>query len=514
MVSMKNTIYQIFKANLYALSVLTILGIASCSKAGTDEPVLEPKSTQKQLISIPISAEVELDESTRSLVYPLTKDGKFQSKLSATVPMITVIRNAKAGGLVYANHLNWQFDSKTNKLQLKQDVLMTPEEYTALSGGTWYASAVLSGAERTDTQGSGPTALSQRLSYTTRKEYATSSSNSQIQVSRIDPKISVKSPIYYPSTGSVLIGDPMLMHQAAPWVDHEGTSEATKNNLPTIYILPWTKVNLTHNDPNYTPPSRTNNNGSLVDVIGQAPPQRTISFSGSLKPVGTVVRIKLETAPATYEMADQSGDAQDLQAYMKGATWNLDYLRIQTRADGHYDFATGDVVAGQIPQFVYSNSTPGFITWRGRSPKQIEFSAPIQNHGYIYFWTPEETFSASMGIRHVYEKPTEIKSVNPEAPYQRVMVGSVTHSDYYSYYYTDSGVSVFNFPTYTGDATQWKNLLKGAPYTFDCATEYPMQTIQGLKNGHTKEITLRVRPAIKNAQRHTLKVGTHPNTGR
>lgn len=503
MVSMKNTIYQIFKANLYAFSALSVLGIVSCSKSGKDEPVLEPKNTQEQLISIPISAEVELDESTRSLVYSLTTDGKFKSNLSATVPIITVIRNAKEGSPVYADHLNWQFDSKSNKLQLKEDILMSIDEYRALSGGTWYASAVLSGVTRRDLNGTGPTALSQRLSYTTRNVYAHDNGFTR-EVSRIDPKISVKSPIYYPTSGGY-IGDADLMHNTASMVDHAGTSASTANNLPALYILPWTKVNLTHNDPNYTPPS--NNSGSQSSLVDHTPTdhKRTISFSGTLKPVGTVVRIKLETAPATYQMADQSGDAQDLQAYMKGTTWSLSRLQIQTRADGHYDFATGDVVAGQIPQFVYSKSTPGLITWRGLASKQIEFSAPIQSHGYIYFWTPEETFSASVGINHVYEKPTEIKSVNPEEPYQVVMVGSVQHSSYNSSYYTDSGVTVFNFPKYTGDATQWKNLLKGAPYTFDCVTQYPIKTVQGLKNGYTKEVTVRVRPAITNAKRHTLK---------
>lgn len=291
--------------------------------------------------------------------------------------------------------------------------------------------------------------------------------------------------------------------------------------------MPWTKVAITGKK--YV---SGNNEVRSISYTETSDRRKRIAFSGRLKPIGSVVRVKIETEPATYEMLDKSQSTDDLKKYVNYAPWYIDQIRIQGQPDGNYDFASGTVQAGQLPTFKSSQTSDKEFLLSLYNYKIPSFNSPKQDLGYFYYWTPEETLKVSIDLEHPYRlQPytgllTVIKEKNGTlTKYQyadpndyRLHTATVdrymryyipnTNAEYSNeyYYIDDPNITQVMLPVYpsktrtSAASAEWQSLFNYSPYVFDATASYPMKTIS-LKGGYTKTVTLKVKPSIKNARR-------------
>lgn len=528
--------YQFIKTGVYALSACGILTLASCSNVA-DEPNQAPQQiNERDFVSVPIEAKVELDESARSLVHTLSSNGSFQYKLNdGNIRLFTVIRNSDPSKPMYSAMLDWKIDAKTNTLLLNQEITLDWQLEQAMEQGEWYASCALTNTFHLDFASNGnfdfnngPNTSSQKFSYDLVYKGYSANSRTEEQRRFVTPILYARTPItgtgYYSSADGVYAPTNKLDYEGASIPS--GTQTAS---LPALYIMPWTKVAITGK--------------KYVGSIGEARSisytetsdrRKRITFSGRLKPIGTVVRVKIETEPATYEMLDKSQSTDDLKKYVNYAPWYIDRIRIQGQPDGNYDFASGTVQAGQLPTFKSSQTSDKEFLLSLRNYTIPSFNSPKQDLGYFYYWTPEETLKVSIDLEHPYrlqpytgiltvirEKDGRLRE-HPYADandyrlrtatvdrYMRYPAGTNNFNLEYSsdyYYIDDPNITQVMLPVYPSKTktsaadTEWQSLFNNSPYVFDATVSYPMKTIS-LKGGYTKTVTLKVKPSIKNARR-------------
>lgn len=508
--------YQIFKTGVYTLSALSFLALASCSNSVTEEPKSE-QAKQENLVPLTLQAELDLDESARSLVYTLDQKGGFQYKLKdGVVKVFTVLRTKDSKKPIYSAVLDWKTDVKNNKLVLSLLTGVGEDVYKALEEDEWYASCAFSnalvadGQQRGDLlalQSNGLPASTQKFSVSTGSPYEKTAE--QFTNILVKPQIRAMS-----GYAGHVVSSPDL-------VDYNGiiTNGTEAQKIPALYIMPWTKITVT--GARWRPAvSQAISYTETIDT------KKTIKFSGTLKPIGTVVRAKLQTAPATYEMLDKSPNTDDIKAYVNDAKWSLGQVQIYTKAEGTYNFA-GNLVVGQVPAF----SPDPESTFRNgpRTPQKVGFNAPTQDIGTIYFWTQDPDFSVSYTIDHPYKQGTASSVTTPSTGYylpystgvpndnpQPGMATIDTRMIYSpSMRVSTPGITETKMPIYPSTTktaaadAKWKSLFNMSPYAFDSDVTYPRKTITGLKGGYTKEITIRIKPHIKNARRVTLEKFTY-----
>lgn len=121
---------------------------------------------------------------------------------------------------------------------------------------------------------------------------------------------------------------------------------------------------------------------------------KVVKFSGTLKPVGSVVRVKVEMEPATFEMKNGSNDIADVKEYVEDATWALEKNQIRSlKHYGYYDFSSGAISEGQLPPHVSTGTvSTEELTVEPSHPSRL-FNAPKAELGYFYYWTPDDSFS-------------------------------------------------------------------------------------------------------------------------
>lgn len=498
MVSMKSSMFQFIKMGVYALSACSILTLASCSNnVATDEPLPQAVNTGKS-VSIDIKAEAELDESARALVYTLSADGGFQNSLEGTTQtMWTIIRSTDASKPMYSANLEWKI-KPGNKLVLDAKVSIPWEVYDAMHTGDWFASCVLSSVTTNygNQSFSGPTSSSQRFGY----DGATQ---------RLYP--------YTPSDG--LIGE--ASHYTGGF-DYSGpiASGTKASALPALYILPWTKISTVG-------PKRIGLVGSEADTFTTSP-TRSITFSGQLKPIGTVVRINLQTQPATYTMLDQTQSTAGIKSYVDKSPWGVDELKVSAKVNGYYNFASTTIKAGNIPPFVHTEGTAKEVRFFLKD-KSLTFNSPATNLGYVYFWTPaQDAVGVSVTLDHPYRYIASLinrgyssytsglteygvfnytGSTRGRRPITLMPTpdsrGSISFAEHFTL--ENKTMKVINLPYLPegGDVAAWETLFKSGVYAFDCAYEYPMKSIS-VKNGYTKEVIITVKPELKNIQRSSV----------
>lgn len=528
--------YQFIKTGVYALSACGILTLASCSNVA-DEPNQAPQQiNERDFVSVPIEAKVELDESARSLVHTLSSNGSFQYKLNdGNIKLFTVIRNSDPSKPMYSAMLDWKIDAKTNTLLLNQEITLDWQLEQAMEQGEWYASCALTNTFHRDfpTHGNfsvnnGPNTSSQKFSYKLVYDGYYANNVTEEQRRFVTPILYARTPItgggFYHSTDGV--------YSPTNKLDYEGASipSGTQTaSLPALYIMPWTKVAITGKK--YV---SGNNEVRSISYTETSDRRKRIAFSGRLKPIGTVVRVKIETEPATYEMLDKSQSTDDLKKYVNYAPWYIDQIRIQGQPDGNYDFASGTVQAGQLPTFKSSQTSDQEFLLSLRNYTIPSFNSPKQDLGYFYYWTPEETLKVSIDLEHPYRlQPytgllTVIKEKNGTLTkyqyadpndyrlhtatvdrYMRYPAGTNNFNLEYSndyYYIDDPNIKQVMLPVYpsktrtSAASAEWQSLFNYSPYVFDATASYPMKTIS-LKGGYTKTVTLKVKPSIKNARR-------------
>lgn len=540
--------YQFIKTGVYALSACGILTLASCSNVA-DEPNQAPQQiNERDFVSVPIEAKVELDESARSLVHTLSSNGSFQYKLNdGNIQLFTVIRNSDPSKPMYSAMLDWKIDAKTNTLLLNQEITLDWQLEQAMEQGEWYASCALTNTFHLDFASmgnfnfyNGPNTSSQKFSYDLVYEGYYASNRTEEQRRFVKPILYARTPI----TGTDYYASGDGAYAPTNKLDYEGASipSGTQTaSLPALYIMPWTKVAITGKK--YV---NMSNEARSISYTETSDRRKRIAFSGRLKPIGTVVRVKIETEPATYEMLDKSQSTDDLKKYVNYAPWYIDKIRIKGQPDGNYDFASGTVQAGQLPTFKSSQtSDKEFLL--GLSNYTIpSFNSPKQDLGYFYYWTPEETLKVSIDLEHPYRlQPytgllTVIKEKNGTLTkyqyadpndyrlhtetvdrYMRYPAGTNNFNLEYSndyYYIDDPNITQVMLPVYPSKTktsaadTEWQSLFNYSPYVFDATVSYPMKTIS-LKGGYTKTVTLKVKPSIKNARRVQPKKFTSTYVG-
>lgn len=474
MVIMKNTIKNLFKLGAYTLATCSLLALTACQN-NADEPQAQLLN-QQQLVSVPLKAEVTLDESARSLVYTLGEGGRFQHSLRESKQrMWTIIRSADASKPTYSAELDWEVMAG-NKLVLNTQVSLPTNVYTAIQQGDWYASCILSGQASASGQSFVYNASSRRLVATT------------------------------PSGANRL--------------DHSGaiTAGTESSQMPSLYIMPWTKVS--------TATSETGN--------------KVISFSGSrLQPMGTVLRLNIQTEPATYQMANNSEEVESVKNYFNSATWQPEKITLKGRYNGYYDFAATGLSAGVLPPFVYTESSREYICTVPSPATPVKFDSPSSDYGYFYFWSPENQIEVAGKLKHEYDINTSSENTSSKVvdfsitPYfvftpgprmsqlwKLAKRGSGWYSGslYTNYRGTGYGGAIAHFgintefiivPPYPGEIhnqetyNQWWHLFNSGVQSFNIQDEYLPRYIN-MKNGHTKKVTLKYSPNIHSIGRQNI----------
>lgn len=510
--------YKMFQAGLYTLSAFGFLALASCSNTTSEEPKIE-QAKATNVAPLSLQAEIQLDESARSLIYTLDQNGGFQYKLNdGYVKVFTALRTKDSSKPMYFGAINWKVDAKNNKLVLDQYLVIDAslDLYRAMEDGEWYVSCAFSNVLTTyDYREDGNRALQSHDSPSSTQKFVIKPLDEYQYIhgrsTRVQPVIKAM-PENVPGYSMDIL-------------DFTGTinkgTQVTK--LPALYIMPWTKVSITGGK--YVSSGEGSRAISFVDGNFDNS-SKTVSFSGVMKPIGTIVRAKIQTAPATYEMLDKSPNIEDIKDYVDGAQWRPGQLNIYAKSEGQYDFS-GELVEGQVPKFTPIRDTELTLVHRQRSQtlNTVGFNDGIKDYGYLYFWTPENTFSASYKIEHTYDGTSYFSyvrlkpgfavrnefSVNNNDP--RPFMATVDRDMEYATRMrvstpgiTETKIPVYPSSTKTPEADAiWKRRFNMSPYAFDVDLEYPRKTITGLKGGYTKEITIRVKPHIKNARRVTLE---------
>lgn len=482
---MKNTIKNLFKLGAYTLATCSLLALTACQN-NADEPQAQLLN-QQQLVSVPFKAEVTLDESARSLVYTLGEGGRFQHSLrEGKQRMWTIIRSADASKPTYSAELDWEVMAG-NKLVLNTQVSLPTNVYTAIQQGDWYASCFLSGQASASGQSFVYDASSRRLVATT------------------------------PSGANRL--------------DHSGaiTAGTESSQMPSLYIMPWTKVS-----------TATNETGNKV-----------ISFSGSrLQPMGTVLRLNIQTEPATYQMANNSEEVESVRNYFNSATWQPEKITLKGRYNGYYDLASSGLNAGVLPPFVYTESSREYICTVPSPVTPLEFDSPSSDYGYFFFWSPENQIEVAGKLKHEYDINALSKSENiwsqsnmeyivrkytpysmfyaysafpnmpriwklyPNRGYHApnnggsTYAGSYTHSGHTeAYFSTDREIIIV--PPYPGNertrenTDKWYQAFESGVQSFDIKDTYPAKQIQ-LQPGHSKRIILRYSPNVTHLEKSEI----------
>lgn len=471
---MKNTIKNLFKLGAYTLATCSLLALTACQN-NADEPQAQLLN-QQQLVSVPFNAEVTLDESARSLVYTLGEGGRFQHSLrEGKQRMWTIIRSADASKPTYSAELDWEVMAG-NKLVLNTQVSLPTNVYTAIQQGDWYASCFLSGQASASGQSFVYNASSRRLVATT------------------------------PSGANRL--------------DHSGaiTAGTESSQMPSLYIMPWTKVS--------TATSETGN--------------KVISFSGNrLQPMGTVLRLNIQTEPATYQMANNSEEVESVKNYFNSATWQPEKITLKGRYNGYYDFAATGLSAGVLPPFVYTESSREYICTVPSPATPVKFDSPSSDYGYFFFWSPENQIEVAGKLKHEYDINVSSASTNivgsrdgseptfypkPNMPRiwrlgtnikhkrsngGRAYAGSLASYSGLSYSFFSSDREIIIVPPYPGNKEtfenhrEWSKTFEAGVQSFDIKDTYPAKQIQ-LQPGHSKRIILRYSPNVTHLEKSEI----------
>lgn len=257
--AMKKTTYMQILRQIMCLSILAVclgLGISSCQR-GQNEPISEEvQSQQGRLVTIAVSANVAIDDA-RALDYMLSENGSFRRNLKeSTLDMWTILRSTDPSKPVYKAQLKWTV-LNNNTLKIEQKIELPKEIDEDINTGEWYASCFLVGQSGRSGQSFSFDESKNRLSITT-----------PAQGADFD---------YKPGAGAT-------------------TSIAAQTetpNVPVIYIMPWTRVSV-----------------GVVRIDGAD--TKAIVFSGAqLAPQGSVLRFRVNTAPATFHLARYHSPSED-----------------------------------------------------------------------------------------------------------------------------------------------------------------------------------------------------------
>lgn len=99
-------------------------------------------------------------------------------------------------------------------------------------------------------------------------------------------------------------------------------------------------------------------------------------------------------------------------------------------------------------------------------------------------------------------------NVGPYLDGPTVKKAGTIYSDFFGYVTVGSDIKLPVYSSKIAGDTQavakWNRLYNKNPYSFNCQYVYPQKTVS-VKQGHTKVITLKIKPEVKQAERHPIK---------
>lgn len=456
MVNMKNTFFQVIKTGVYTLSACSILALTSC-QGSSDEPEVV-QAHANQFASVPIQAEVALDESARALVYTLGEGGSFQHNLRENKQrMWTIIRSSDASKPSYSADLEWEVRAG-NKLVLNTKLNLPADVHTAIQQGDWYASCILSGQA--------------------------SASGQTFVFDQANQRLVANTP------------------NGANSLDHsESITPGTETTrMPSLYILPWTKV------------SSTNTTGKIA-----------ISFSGArMKPMGAVLRLNIQTEPAvtntTFESPIFASFIESTASNIENDTWQPEKITLYGTYNGYYDFADANINQGIIPPFVYTETAREYVCTIPTLQTPLKFNSPSQDYGYFYFWSPEEYIEVSAKLKYQYDSPKLMPGDIWEPTYRR---SEPRFSQFRYFNFSDTSQaragrimklqpntnnSQYKYVGHIATNAVYRVIYSNNQYLMymgnwwnagDIQVNDSFQSTIELQSGHTKRVILKYRPEIR-----------------